>query len=314
MRRLPAACLAAALVAGCSSEAGRRPSASIFVGIDVSGSFHASGDYDSAIEFLSHYLYGHLAGKGELNPVKTLYVGSIGGRQTEETKSFYPIHDFQGKEPGQIHFDLRNWFPKSDKYTDFNIFFRQVAGIAQKRNLALSPIEIILLTDGIPDSPVEGEVPAQRGRYELIDLSSLEFLSRKVTVRLLFPAPMVATAWDTKLQRQRVRMWAVDDKVMSGWKAQLDREKPHDQQEKLWKWIVDNVDYRVRPLKARVRPARSGASLNDDASPSETEPTQTAPAPAGEKAPAPKAQAKPPAGPKSDAPAAKKKEEPGLLR
>ncbi|MBI3551428.1 MAG: hypothetical protein HY077_02820 [Elusimicrobia bacterium] len=265
MKRLGTMSLAALLLAGCSQQDARRPAESVFVGVDVSGSFHDGGHFESSLEFLSHYLYGRLTGQGGLAPVKTLYVGSIGGEYTEESKSFYPIHSFQGKSPEQIQADLRDWFPKSDKYTDFNIFFKQVAQIAEKRNLSLSPITIVLLSDGVPDIKGMPEVPARQARFDMIDLGSLEYLSRRVTVRLLFSSPIVAARWESAIKRQRVRVWTVDEHVMEGWKAQYEVGKPPEQQDKLWRWINDNVDYRVRGVKFGLRRAKASASADEEA-------------------------------------------------
>ncbi|OVE75781.1 hypothetical protein BVX98_06910 [bacterium F11] len=227
---------------GCSGDfAMKRPRLSLFVGIDVSGSFYNSGQYEEAIDFLSYYLHGHLNEMGELKPLKSLFVGSIGGDTGEEVKSFRPIHDFQGKSVDKIKEDLKEWFPKSDALTDFSTFFKSVATISKKRNLSLAPITIMLVTDGLPDVPgVEGDAIDQ------VDLSELEYLSRNVTVRLLYPDPTNAHKWETVIPRKRVRMWTVDREVMQGWKNQLvDNGGPSGQQ-KLWKWIRDNIDFRVR--------------------------------------------------------------------
>src|SRR5207237_3652441 len=112
--------------------------------------------------------------------------------------------------------------PKSDHYTDFNTFFRQVAIISQKLNLALTPNTVLLVSDGIPD------IPGLNGgdRYQAIDVSPLEFISRKVTVRLLYASPVSSNKWETVIARKRVRMWTVDQLVMAGWKAQFQSDLP----------------------------------------------------------------------------------------
>lgn len=242
--------LSVILLTGCLGEQSRRARVAIFVGIDVSGSFQRSGYYDDSLKFLSHYTYGHLYGLGHLSLPKALFVGSIGGESLEEPKSFRPIHEFQEKTIAEIEANLKGWFPKSDHITDFNIFFKQVASIVRKRNLSLTPIEIILLTDGIPAVPgARGE--AIIGNFKKIDISPLEFLSRKVTVRLLYASPTAATKWETAIPRKRVRMWTVDGAVMTGWRSQLKQGAKPPEQEKLWTWIKDNVDYRVRPFRMK---------------------------------------------------------------
>ena len=68
-RFLAAAALvaAAAALASCNLDPGeRRPRMTLFVGVDASGSFYNTGDYDDALIFLSHDLYGHLNGLGGL--------------------------------------------------------------------------------------------------------------------------------------------------------------------------------------------------------------------------------------------------------
>jgi hypothetical protein len=77
-------------------------------------------------------------------------------------------------------------------------------------------------------------------------VTPLEFLSRSTTVRLLYPTPTVAVNWERGVDRRRVRLWTVDAQVMAGWRAQLAPGAPPEAQAGLWKWIADNVDFRVR--------------------------------------------------------------------
>jgi len=44
----------------------------------------------------------------------------------------------------------------------------------------------------------------------------------------------------------RVRMWTVEAEVMKGWRGQLEGGVDLARQAKLWKWVRDNVDFRVR--------------------------------------------------------------------
>ncbi len=244
MKRAALLVLMTALLGGCAPEGKGLQKISLFVGVDVSGSFYKSGHYEGALEFLAHYIYAHLNGVGGLKPLKALFVGSIGGDMADEAKSFHPIQDFEGKSVAQIEADLKRWFPRANFLTDFNVFFRQVANIASKRNLSLSPIAVVLVSDGLPDFPGKSQ-----DSFDAIDVSPLEFLSRSMTVRLLYASPVAADKWETMIPRKRVRMWTVDDQVMSGWKRQVEPEVSIRKQTKLWKWVMDNVDYRVQPSR-----------------------------------------------------------------
>jgi hypothetical protein len=93
---------------------------------------------------------------------------------------------------------------------------------------------------------VTGQVEAGESPYDLINLDPLEFLSRSVTVRLLYASPTVSVDWERKVKRQRVRMWTVDAQVMDGWRDQVMPDLELDAQENLLTWINENVDFRVR--------------------------------------------------------------------
>src|SRR5882724_1549000 len=247
MKKLLVAALAVFLAAPSYAEIGRQQHVALFVGIDVSGSFHKTGHYPDAIAFLAQYIHAHLKGIGGLEPSKSLFVGSIGGSKKDETQSFHPIEDFKGKSVAQIQADLKEWFPRSDDMTDFNVFFQQVALISQKRNLALTPIEVVLVTDGIPDT-----AGGRADRISHIDVTGLEFLSRRVTLRVLYPKPTICTEWETRVPHTRLRMWTVDDQVMMGWSSQLRAGVSPAQRDDLWKWVLNNVDFRVRPVRFRT--------------------------------------------------------------
>ncbi len=238
--------LSAVLAGGClPEEAQQRPRLVLFLGIDVSGSFQNTGNYNDALRFAAHYIYGHMQALGELEKPSVLYVGSIGGERPGEAKSFHPIHDFQGKSVDEIEVDLRKWFQPDDAFTDFNVFFERVADFVKRQNLTLKPIAIVVISDGVPD--VTTRAAAQGGeRYKRINLEPLEYLSRNVTVRLLYANPEVAVNWEQDVPRNRVRMWTVDDEVMVGWRRQINLGDPVDEQERLWTWIKENVDFRVR--------------------------------------------------------------------
>ena len=109
--------------------------------------------------------------------------------------------------------------------------------------MILAPLNIVVLSDGIPDVTVR---QGDESRYSMIDLSGLEYLSRSVTVRLLYATPTVSVAWERDIRRRRVRMWTVDHEVMVGWKEQMEPNLDPALDENLWNWVRDNVDFRVR--------------------------------------------------------------------
>jgi hypothetical protein len=215
----------------------------LFVGVDTSGSFRQAG-YEDAMTFLAYYLYGHLHQLGGLARTGHLFVAAIGGKQNNEPKAFHPIHDFAGRNIAQIEADLKRWFPPTDPLTDFNSFFRQIARIAKERNLLLTPITILVVSDGVPDIPniKHGSVES----FKTINLSALEFLSKNVTLRLIYASPRVSDYWRTLVPRQRLRFLAVEHEVMRGWRAQLHAHARPSRQDQLWKWVRENVDLRVR--------------------------------------------------------------------
>ena len=236
-------------VAGCDIQTSeqRKPHTTLFVGVDASGSFKHSGFYDDALTFLAHYIYGHLNELGGLDKPQALFVGSVGGKSRGEPKTFHPIHDFTGKSIEQIEADLRTWFTPNDAFTDFNPFFQEIARITKERNLVLAPITVMIVTDGLPDVP--GLKAGSQAVFQQIDLNSLEYLSRNITVRLVYVNPKIAQQWRTQIPRQRVRLWTVDAEVMKGWKNQMQPSVDTAHQDRFWKWVQDNVDFRVRSVK-----------------------------------------------------------------
>ncbi len=233
-------------ITGCNLQpSAQGPRQTFFVGVDISGSFEKSGHYDDAIAFLSYYIYGHLNNLGELEEPRELFVGAIGGQIEDEPKAFHPIHEFTNKSVEEIEEDLRIWFPPSDTLTDFNSYFNQVARIAKERNLVLAPITLMLVSDGVPDVLRKEDI-GKREAYNQIDFSVLEFLARKLTVRLTYTSPKVADNWRKYTDRRRVRLWAVEAEVMEGWNSQFDEGKELPEQDRLWKWVRDNVDFRPR--------------------------------------------------------------------
>lgn len=242
LRSLGAAALVLT-VAACAQPVpnGRAAKSTLILGIDVSGSFR--NHYSDAIDFAAHYLYGHLNGMGNLRVPTAVFVGSVGGGEPGQAKSFQPLHTFQGKRVEEIRATLEDLYPVEDSYTDFNPFFDRVATLVKRQGLILAPINIVMLTDGVPDVTTGSEAT----RYETIDLSPLEYLSRNVTIRLLYATPTVSVDWERRVDRRRVRMWTVDAPVMQRWREQLAGQAQDPmEQDQLWEWVEENVDFRVR--------------------------------------------------------------------
>ena len=245
--RWRAALAAAALATACAPADGTRanPRSTLVIGLDVSGSFRQSGHFDDAIEFAANYLYAHLNGLGELRVPSAVFVGSLGGEKTGEAKVFHPIQDLTGKSVAEIAADLRGWFPETDPITDFNAFFERVAVHVKRQNLVLAPLNIVMFSDGVPDYPRLRRVTAE-SLYARVDLSPLEYLSRSVTVRLLYADPKVAQQWERHVSRRRVRLWTQESEVMLGWRRHADASVPVEAQDSLWSWMSSIVDFRVR--------------------------------------------------------------------
>ncbi len=231
----------------CSTmeKAKEKPRQSLFIAVDVSGSFFNTGVFNDAIDFLSIYIYAKLHGLGGLSMPKSMFVGSVGADNPDDPSAFHPIHDFQDKSVEQIKTSLFDWFPKSNRLTDFNVFFEKVADIVKKYNLVLAPTSIVLVSDGIQDTKGISD-SRDENIYKGIHFSALEYLARNITVRLLYPTPKIADNWENLIKRKRVRFWSVEREVMAGWHHQYQSGLPIEQQDKLFKWIKDNVDFRVK--------------------------------------------------------------------
>ncbi|HEY0351612.1 MAG TPA: hypothetical protein VGC48_05790, partial [Gemmatimonadales bacterium] len=183
MRRALLVAVVAGSVLGCQPpKGGPPPKSTLVIGLDVSGSFRKGGHYDDAIDFASLYIYAHMKGFRELRQPTEVFIGTMGGQRTGEAKTFHPIQDLNGKSPSQIAASLRAWFPEDDPITDYNAFFERVAVHVQRQNLGLQPLSIVMFSDGIPDMPgVKGDE-----LYRRINVNPLEYISRSVTVRLLY--------------------------------------------------------------------------------------------------------------------------------
>jgi hypothetical protein len=233
-------------VLACTPPADRGPAKStLIVGLDISGSFRRNPVFNQALEFAALYIYAHVNGTGGTRQNTAVFVGELGGERPGQAKVFHPIQDLYGKSPAQIEGDLRRWFPQEDPITDFNAFFNRAALHVRRNGLMLAPLNIVLVSDGEPDFPGSGRLTAEQ-RYAKLDMSPLEFLSRNVTVRLLYADPPVAQLWERRVARKRVRLWTQDAEVMRGWQRHQLGGSPLERQDSLWSWVENIVDVRVR--------------------------------------------------------------------
>jgi hypothetical protein len=232
-----------ALIVGCAPPKNvPPPKSTLVIGMDVSGSFRKGGHFDDAIDFAALYIYAHMKGYQDLRRPTDIFIGTMGGQRPGEAKTFHPIQDLTGKSPSQIAASLRAWFPEDDPITDYNAFFERVAVHVQRQNLGLAPLSIVMFSDGIPD------IPGAKGDelYRRINMTPLEYLSRSVTVRLLYASPKVAQRWEQNVPRKRVRLWTQDAEVMEGWRRHFVSTGRPEQQDSLWSWMKNVVDFRVR--------------------------------------------------------------------
>ncbi len=243
--RVAALVLALSVVACAPSGRAGTPRSTLIVGLDISGSFRHNPAFSGAIEFAAVYIYCHLNGMDDVQRNTAIFVGELGGERPGQAKVFHPIQDLTGLSPDQIAAQLRAWFPQEDPITDFNAFFQRAALHVRRNNLVLAPLNVVLFSDGEPDYPGAGRMSADE-RYKRIDLSPLEYLSRNVTVRLLYASPPIAQLWERKVPRKRVRLWTQDADVMRGWRRHVVEGAPMVKQDSLWSWVENVVDVRVR--------------------------------------------------------------------
>ena len=229
-----------------STKPPQKPRMSLFVGVDISGSFLRGPHFKDALNLLATYIYTHLNGFGRSEVPNALFVGSIGGAKLGEPKTFYPIQTFQDKSIRQIKDQLLAIFPpnKQNPITDFNAFFEQIAELVKSKNLILRPVTILMISDGEPDFAGVKGIAA----FRKIELTPLERLSRNITLRLLYTDAVTGMNWRTKIKRKRVKIWSQDAPVMSLWKEPgiLKPNVPFKKQTKFFGWLKDNVDFGVR--------------------------------------------------------------------
>lgn len=230
---------------GCTVDGKPEPRLAMFIGVDISGSFMNNGYFDESLKFLAHYMYAHLHGLGEMQKPKVLFVSSIGGAEPGEPKAFYPIHIFENLSVDQIHTRLKEIFPKDKQndFTDFNAFFEQIALTIRNKRLVMSPVSVVMVSDGIPDVTKNGETD-----FRSVDLSPIERLSRNITIRLLYTDPVTGRAWETEIPRRRVKIWTQSAAVMTTWNDSTIYipGKPIEKQVQWFDWTEDNVDFDVR--------------------------------------------------------------------
>lgn len=243
-RRVTAVALALGVL-GCTPEDRGPPRSTLIVGVDISGSFRRNPNFNGALEFAALYIYAHVNGIGDIRPNTAVFIGELGGERPGQAKVFHPIQDLTGKSPAQIEADLRAWFPQEDPITDFNAFFQRAAVHVRRNNLVLAPLNVVLFSDGEPDYLGAGRLSADE-RFARLDMEPLEYLSRNVTVRLLYADPPIAQLWERRAKRRRVRLWTQDAEVMRGWRRHLVPSAPMERQDSLWSWVENIVDVRVR--------------------------------------------------------------------
>lgn len=228
-----------------------QPRLVMFVGVDISGSFMNGRYFDDSIDFLAHYIYGHLNGLGEMEKPHSLFVGSIGGRTKDEAKTLYPIETFQNRDIDQIKAELYQIFPKGrvNPYTDFNAFFEQVGDQVGQKKLILKPISIVLMTDGDPDmGGMNSSDPDKMKKFRNLNVAPLEGLSRNITVRVLYTDAVTAKNWRDEVPRKRVKIWTQDAVVMAEWKDSklMLPDTPYANQKRFFGWVKENVDFQPR--------------------------------------------------------------------
>ncbi len=235
-------------LSGCDvagSAESETPRQSMFIGVDISGSFMNGGNFNDSLEFLAYYIYGHLNGVAGMEQPNALFVSSIGGATEGEPKTFFPIQTFENKSVEEIHATLIEMFPKENPnpFTDYNAFFEQVAFTVRSKNLILRPITIVMVSDGIPDV-----ARGDKTEYDAVVLQPLERLARSVTVRLLYTDAIVGKSWQTEVNRKRVKVWTQDADVMRSWKDPkiMLADVPFAEQPHFFEWVDDNVDFGVR--------------------------------------------------------------------
>ncbi|MBT3980345.1 MAG: hypothetical protein HOE90_03280 [Bacteriovoracaceae bacterium] len=233
------------LFTACNFEASNQktPKNTLFIGIDVSGSFTRTKKFNNGMTFLANYIHSHINGLGGLAKPTDLYVGGVGGDTLEEPQSFFPIHDFIGRTPKQIEAKLRKEFGgQKDNLTDFNTFFFRVKTLVKQKNLVLAPISVVLITDGVPEIANRKSKKAVKQAYSKIDISPLEYLAKNISIRILYAAPKVGYNWRHYVPTKRIKVWTVEPQVMYGWSDQL----KINGQKGMYAWIRDNVDLRIK--------------------------------------------------------------------
>ncbi len=233
-------------VSAFASAPKETPRLVMFVGVDISGSFLKGPYFENAMEFLAHYIYAHLNGHGGLDVPHALFVGPIGGDKPDEPKTLFPIQTFQNLSVSGIQSKLAEIFPKnrSNPFTDFNAFFEQVGQTVQNKKLLLKPVSIVMISDGKAD--VKGK--SGREAMRTIKLKPLEALSRNITLRLLYTDAVTGASWQNDVPRRRVKVWTQDARVMAEWKRSnlFQPNRALAQQDRLFSWVKDNVDFGVR--------------------------------------------------------------------
>src|SRR5262249_52914476 len=102
---------------------------------------------------------------------------------------------------------------------------------------------------GVPDAATSGITAGGPAVFQKKKLKTLGDLFPHVTPLPAYLSSQVGGHWGRPGPRERGRLWAGGGGGIKNWK---EKKKPNHgvaQQERFWKWLQDNVDFRVRSSK-----------------------------------------------------------------
>jgi len=221
------------------------PRSTLVVGLDISGSFRKSGQFDPAMRYASLYIYAHVNALGGLKQATDVFVGFFGWRARRTTQNV-PSHSGSERQvAGGNRGRPASLVPR--RGSDHR--FQRLLPADRRPHQAAKPgpgsVEHRDVFRRCPRFPGAGRLPAPQ-LYAKIDVSPIEYLSRNVTIRLLYAQPTVAQNWEKLVPRNRVKIWTQDEQVMAGWRRHEVAGVPLDRQDSLWSWTQQIVDFRVR--------------------------------------------------------------------
>jgi len=197
-RRVAALVLALGVIACSPSEKATTPRSTLVIGLDISGSFRRNPSFNGAIEFAALYIYGHLNGVGGLQPNTAIFVGELGGERPGQAKVFHPIQISRAKRPRRLRRTCARGSPRRPDHRLQRVLpARRLAREAQQPGPIAAQRRALLGRRA--DFPGAGRISLD-DRYKRVDMSALEFLSRNVTVRLLYADPPIAQLWERRVR------------------------------------------------------------------------------------------------------------------